>query len=130
MVSPIIITLQKNCLGCRLGSHQTHRFHGTHVPRDSAQPGRRQIPSNISPWQMHGHKVSSSRDLPAGGPQPGFPNKGTGLVLHGNRCWNQQHRQHSSCGSQHTGSGLRSFCEGGITSSTVLWTSRRGTAGA
>lgn len=55
--------------------------------RDSVQPGTRHIPSNISPCQMH--KVSPSGDLPAGGPQPGFANKGTGLVLHGNWCWNQ-----------------------------------------
>lgn len=83
LVSPIIITLQKNCLGCRLCSNQTYVLYSTHVPGEWMQPGRRHIPSNISPWQTHSHKVSSSRNLTAGELQPDIPNKGIGLVSHG-----------------------------------------------
>lgn len=49
LVSPIIITLQKNRLGWLLCSNQTYMLYSTHVPGELMQPGRRCIPSKISP---------------------------------------------------------------------------------
>lgn len=79
LVSPIITTLQKNCLGWRLCSNQTYTLHGTHVPGESMQPGEGSSP----PTSLLGRYTDTQilqQEHNSWGPQPDIPNEGVSLV--------------------------------------------------